>query len=120
MASTITKEAFDKAAARRAEIRAHLASVIPDDTILVFPTSPGVAPLRSTPQQDLEKFRNAALTMLCVAGHAGLPQLSIPIAKLDGAPVGLSLVGAKGTDSGLMRAAEKFPADAPRRTEAAK
>lgn len=120
MASTITKEAFDKAAARRAEIRAHLASVIPDDTILVFPTSPGVAPLRSTPQQDLEKFRNAALTMLCVAGHAGLPQLSIPITKLEGAPIGLSLVGAKGTDSDLMRAAEKFPADAPRRTEAAK
>jgi amidase len=109
MASTITKEAFSEAATRRAAIRAYLETVVTPETILVVPTSPGVAPLRSTPQGDLEVFRNAALTMLCVAGHAGLPQLSIPLAIVDGSPVGLSLVGARGMDTHLISIADRFP-----------
>lgn len=119
MASKITKEAFREAAARRAAIRAHLENVITPATILVFPTSPGVAPLRSTRQEDLEVFRNAALTMLCVAGHAGLPQLSIPLAELDGAPVGLSLVGARGMDTHLISIAEQFSVGTQHREGAA-
>lgn len=119
MASKITKEAFSEAVTRRAAIRAHLENVMTPATILVFPTSPGVAPLRSTPQEDLEVFRNAALTMLCVAGHAGLPQLSIPLAELHGAPVGLSLVGARGMDTQLISRAERFPVGARNREGAA-
>jgi amidase len=107
-ASTITLASFAAAAARRAEIRAYLSSTIPRSTILLFPTSPSVAPLRTTPQGDLESFRNAALTMLCVAGHGGLPQLSIPFTKVNRAPVGLSLVGAQGADATLMAVAQKF------------
>lgn len=107
-ASKITTASFAAAAARRAEIRAYLHSAIPRSTILVFPTSPSVAPLRTTPQSDLESFRNAALTMLCVAGHGGLPQLSMPLATVNKAPVGLSLVGAQGADATLMAVAQKF------------
>ncbi len=110
-ASTITKEAFTEAAIKRASIRAYLDDIVAPSTILVFPTSPGVAPLRSTPQEDLESFRNAALAMLCVAGHAGLPQLSIPIAEHAAAPVGLSLLGARGTDEHLISTAKDFPAN---------
>jgi amidase len=108
MASTITKEAFSEAATRRAAIRAHLDNVVTPATILVFPTSPDVAPLLSAQQQDLEVFRNAALTLLCVAGHAGLPQLSIPAAQLGGAPLGLSLVGARDTDANLISVGDQF------------
>lgn len=107
-ASKITPESFAAAAARRAEIRAYLSSNIPRSTIVLFPTSPGVAPLRTTPQSDLESFRNAALTLLCVAGHGGLPQLSIPLGKVNKAPIGLSLVGAQGADTTLMAVAQNF------------
>jgi amidase len=107
-ASTITEEAFTVAVEERAAIRAHLEGVVTRSTILVFPTSPGVAPLRSARQEDLDSFRNAALTMLCVAGHAGLPQLSIPMAQHGGAPVGLSLVGARGTDWHLLSIAKTY------------
>ena len=107
-ASRITRQDFDSAVEKRCAIREHLEKAIDPATILVFPTSPGAAPLRSTQQSDLELFRNAALTMLCVAGHAGLPQISIPLATYTGAPVGLSLAGAKGADHLLIKTAQIF------------
>lgn len=107
-ASKISKLEFDSAVHRRSVIRSHLETSIAPTTVLVFPTSPGVAPLRSTRQEDLDLFRNAALTLLCVAGHAGLPQISVPRATYDGAPVGLSLLGARGTDLRLIAAAQTF------------
>jgi len=107
-ASKISKQEFDSAVERRSAIRSHLETSIAPTTILVFPSSPGVAPLRTTPQEDLDVFRNAALTLLCVAGHAGLPQISVPLAIYDGAPIGLSLLGARGTDMHMIAAAQTF------------
>jgi amidase len=43
--------------------------------------------------------------MLCVAGLAGLPQVNMPWTSFDGAPVGLSLIGARGADEGVLRTA---------------
>ena len=33
----------------------------------------------------------------------GCPQINLPLAKVDGLPVGLSLMGARGSDETLMR-----------------
>ncbi len=41
------------------------------------------------------------------AGLAGLPQLVIPGGLVGGAPVGLSLIGAKGSDIALLDIAAK-------------
>ena len=38
----------------------------------------------------------------CIAGLSGLPQISIPAATVDGAPVGLSLIGPPGRDLDLL------------------
>ena len=46
--------------------------------------------------------------MLCVAGLAGLPQLSLPSATRLGAPLGLSLVGPPGSDRSLVRLADQL------------
>jgi amidase len=40
--------------------------------------------------------------MLCIAGLAGLPQVSMPLATLDGCPLGLSLIGSRGADRALV------------------
>jgi amidase len=64
--------------------------------------------LLTTPQSELEPYRNRALSLMSVAGHAGLPQLSIPFGTVDGAPVGLSLVGRPGSDLLLIKAAASF------------
>jgi amidase len=42
----------------------------------------------------------SALT--CVAGTTGTPQINLPLAEVDGLPVGLSLLGARGSDEVLI------------------
>jgi amidase len=108
MAGQITKADFDGASAYRSRLRERLDAVLPEGTILVYPTAPGPAPLLTTPQSELEPYRNRALSLMSVAGHAGLPQLSIPFGTVDGAPVGLSLVGRPGSDLLLAKAAASF------------
>ncbi|TNB48393.1 amidase [Martelella lutilitoris] len=108
MASKITPEEFEEARARREAFRAHLNRVLQPGTIMVYPTSPGPAPLLTAGNDIVETFRNRALAMLAIAGHGGLPQLSIPIAASQGSPLGLSLVAAPGSDLLLIETAKRF------------
>lgn len=110
MASKITDAEFKEASAYRERLRARLDELLPEGTILLYPTAPGPAPLLTTPQSELEPYRNRALSLMSVAGHAGLPQISIPFGTIDGAPVGLSLVGRPGSDLLLAKAAASFQA----------
>lgn len=109
-AAGISDATFEAAAAARVGIRKRLAERLAGGTVLVFPTAPAPAPLRSTPGAALETYRNAALTLLCPAGLAGLPQISLPVARVAGAPVGLSLVGAPGSDRALLEHARALAA----------
>ncbi len=77
-------------------------ALLADDAILVLPTAPGIAPLRQTPDAVLDVFRARAIELLCVAGHAGTPQLSMPAATLDGCPIGLSIMAARDCDEDLL------------------
>ena len=47
-----------------------------------------------------------AMCLLCIAGLGGLPQVSLPLATLDGLPLGLSIVGPPGSDMTLLALAE--------------
>lgn len=47
-------------------------------------------------------FAGQARLLLCVAVIAGLPQVVFPAAKVDGAPIGLSLIGPPGSDLALI------------------
>jgi len=91
------------AAARslRETIRARMREIV-DDAILVLPTAPGIAPLLNTPEAELDAFRARALEILCPAGHAGLPQIAIPAARVEGCPLGISLAAAPGRDEVLL------------------
>lgn len=72
------------------------------DAVMVLPTVPGIAPLRATPDALLDVFRARAIELLCVAGHAGTPQLSMPVARLDDCPIGLSIMAARDCDEDLL------------------
>jgi amidase len=76
--------------------------------VLVLPTVPGIAPIRNALPADTEDFRARALALLCAAGLARLPQVSLPLATLDGCPLGLSLIAARGGDTMLLALAKQL------------
>lgn len=98
------------AAARafRERFTARLTALLGDDGVLLMPTMPDIAPLRTAAESALEDYRNKATRMLCAAGLARLPQLSMPMARRDGAPLGISLLGPAGSDRSLVALAERI------------
>lgn len=96
--------------AYRETFRAKLADLLGDDGVLLMPTMPDIAPLVKDGDQVLEDYRNRAIRLLCTAGLSGFPQLSLPLARREGAPLGLSLLGPAGSDRSLLRLGEKIAA----------
>lgn len=108
-AATITRDQVEAATARRRAITAHVESILGDDGVICLPTSPRAAPLRGTPTDQVEvEYRNQAMRLLCIAGLAGLPQISLPMARIDGLPLGLSLIGARNSDRALIALAKRI------------
>jgi amidase len=101
-ASTLTSGDVAGPRAERETFAARMDELLRDDTILCLPTVPGIAPRLRTPTAQLEDFRGRAMSLLAIAGLARLPQISLPLGTLDGCPLGLSLVGRRGTDPDLL------------------
>ena len=90
-------------------VKAGLRNFLGDGDVLCLPTSPRVAPFKNTRTSEKEiTFRNQAMCLLCIAGLGGLPQVSLPLATLDGMPIGLSLVGPAGADTQLLALASQL------------
>jgi amidase len=111
-ARAVTDAQVAEATAFRARFRAHLAALLGNDGVLLMPTMPDIAPLAAAGEDGLEHYRNQATKMLCIAGLAGFPQLSLPLGSRLGAPLGLSLLGPAGSDRSLVRLAERLGAPA--------
>lgn len=109
-ASGVSDAQVAEGTAFRARFRAHLAALLGRDGVLVMPTMPDVAPLASADEASLEDYRNLATKMLCIAGLAGFPQLSLPLGSRGGAPLGISLLGPAGSDRSLVRLGERIMA----------
>ena len=101
-AATITAGEVAPLQERREEIARRMADLLKDNAVLVLPTVHAIAPLRNTPTAELDEFRGRAMSLLCIAGLARLPQISLPLAKFNGCPQGLSLVAARGNDTMLL------------------
>ena len=88
-------------------IKTYIREKLEPGDVLCLPTSPRVAPLKSEPASTLEnEYRMQAMCLLCIAGLGGLPQVSLPVADVDGLPLGLSIVGAPGSDMQLLALAK--------------
>ena len=101
-APTVGHEDITNATTRREEIARRMAEMLGGGTVLALPSAPGIALLRNSPPKLLDDLRARALPLLCIAGLARLPQVSLPLAELDGCPVGLSLIAARGNDTLLL------------------
>jgi amidase len=105
MARSIEPDLAGRMRAERGRLAADLRAHLGEDAVMVLPTAPGPAPLRAATEADLDRYRGLALRILCPAGIAGLPQLSIPVAAVEGAPVGLSIVGPRDGEGMVLAAA---------------
>ena len=107
-APTVGPEDITRASTRREEIARRMAELLGERAVLALPTAPGIALLRNSPPKVLDDLRARALPILSIAGLARLPQVSLPLAKLDGCPLGLSLIAARGNDTLLLELARRL------------
>ncbi|QNG38025.1 DUF3225 domain-containing protein [Geodermatophilaceae bacterium NBWT11] len=84
-----------------AEGRAALRARVGEGVAVLLPAASSTAPPVSVPAERKAVYRAATLRLTCLAGVAGLPSAVAPAALVDGLPVGLALLGAAGSDTGL-------------------
>jgi amidase len=106
--STITDQQMKEHWAVRQSYREFFFELLGRNKVMVLPTMPDVAPLLTDTEEALEDYRNHAIRMLCLAGLTGCPQISLPLMSLDGAPLGFSIIGPRGSDKSLIRLARKL------------
>lgn len=75
---------------------------------IIVPTTPGRPPNLNATESDLTDYRNSLLSLTCIAGLAGLPQLHIPLITAPDYPLGLSIVGKKYDDQGVFNLGHHF------------
>jgi len=86
----------------RSAVTQSLDALLGQESVLCIPTSPSIALPKDLDGDELEQFRQNALALLCSAGLAGLPQVSLPLVRHDSCPLGLSLIGPRHFDSRLL------------------
>jgi amidase len=106
VSSTVSESERQWAALVRAEARARLAWLLPPGTILCLPTTPFPAPRKGLSLATLDPLRARITCLTAHGGLTGVPQVSLPGASVDGLPVGLSILGARGSDAALVAVAK--------------
>jgi amidase len=90
------------AAMLRSLITQRLRVLLGKDGCLVLPTVPGPAPQRGAGPGQRARSRRSAMMLSCLAGLAGLPQVTLPVPGPGGLPLGLSVIGGHGQDLRLL------------------
>ena len=81
---------------------------MPDPAPPQDPRLPLTAPPLDATQAEQLRVRERTIGVTAISGLAGLPELSLPAATAEGAPVGLSLLAAPGRDRALLALAERL------------
>jgi amidase len=94
----------EMAAAKSAKdaVVARMDAVFAGGTVVCLPTAPMPAPPRGQRLSTQRSQLSRIITLTCTAGLTGAAQFNLPLAEVDGLPVGLSLMGARGSDEVLI------------------
>ncbi len=106
--SEITQETLAHHRIRRTRFTQELETIIGDNAVLALPTVPGAAPFAKEPFETLQAYREQALRLLCLSVLSGLPQITVPLGTVHGAPMGISFIGPRGSDRALITLAQKI------------
>ena len=93
-----------------ARLRSRISGFPGKGELYIYPTAPMVAPLKGSLDnpESVADFYNRTMAVTSFAGVGRIPELSLPLATIDGAPIGLSLSGAVYQDEFVLKAAKKL------------
>uniref|UniRef100_UPI00296E9185 amidase family protein n=1 Tax=Enterobacter sp. TaxID=42895 RepID=UPI00296E9185 len=103
----VTPAEFDAACQRREAFSAWWDEQL-GNRILILPTVPDIAPLLTARPEEIEVTRRISHDLLLIAVLTRRPQVNIPVATHNGAPLGISLLGPRGSDRLLVDLATNF------------
>jgi amidase len=103
-AAAITPADVDRYQPVRRRIADRVRALLDDGVGLVLPTAPCAALRIDAAGEEIADFYRRALALTSVAGHAGVPQISLPAGRVGGCPVGLSILAGPGQDRALLDA----------------
>ena len=92
----------------RRTLQARLRPLLAGGAVLAYPTSPSPAPLLTATPREQNDLRERSVGVGAIAGFTSCPELTLPFGRVDGAPVGLSLVMAPGRDRALLALARSL------------
>jgi amidase len=106
--STLKKSESKSRYELREKIRESMSNLLGEEGLLIIPTAPGSAPLLHLHGDKAEQYRAKTMQLSCIAGLAGLPQVTLPIAKVNGLPIGLSIIANYNQDLKLLSWVNEF------------
>lgn len=74
-----------------------------DGRVLVGPSAAGAAPPIHADPSRRDSTRQTNLALHCLAGLTGAPVVSLPLARVEGLPLGVAFLAAPGSDLTLLR-----------------
>lgn len=102
-ASTMKKSDAKRCKEVQTRARSFLSKLLDDDGLIVIPTANQAAPSLSASAEEMEENRAKNMQLTCIAGLAGLPQITLPLATINHKPIGLSLIANHGRDKQLLK-----------------
>ncbi len=115
-AATVTPDQIAQYRPVRAAIRARFKALTPPGTAIVLPATPCVALPKNASGAVIGDFYARALRLTAIAGHAGAPQVTLPLGHWHHTPIGLSLIAAPSSDRALIDLAGALAARSARMT----
>lgn len=107
-ASQVTDDAASEARAQASAIRTAVRERLGDDGVALLPSAASLAPRRDADPAAVDAVRLRTMAITCIAGLAGLPQVSLPVRTDGGEVLGVSLLGPAGSDLALIRLARRL------------
>ena len=110
VASKTSDEKVEAARSDREMIMRRMNEVLAEGTVVCLPTTPVPAPRLGERLSTRRAISSVIYTLVTIASTAGAPQISLPLAEVDGLPLGVSLIGARGSDEMLIAFAREIVA----------
>ncbi|MCU1491792.1 MAG: Amidase [Acidimicrobiaceae bacterium] len=108
--STVSYEDVAAARDRRRAVQVLVARSLSGGRYLIQPAASGPAPSIDLTGPAKDELRVRTLALTAVAGLAGAPVVSMPVARVAGGPVGLALVGLPDDDDVVVELAQRAKA----------